>query len=134
MEHGKNNDRTDTRNDPNKSQPRNLTQQPRGEDRQDRAVPPPRSQNAKRHQIRIEPWSPFEYAKPPLDPHESLGADPGEFTEEQEFALFNLMISMYAQREKIAELVLNMTRRQFEFDNKKAALKKRNSREQQDAS
>ncbi|CAN9100612.1 unnamed protein product [Alternaria alternata] len=93
---------------------------------------PETSQTPEQDRTPVEPWSQFESADPPPDPHESLGVNPGEYTEEQELSLFGILISIYANREKIAELTLNQKRLQYELDNRRTALRKRRSREQRD--
>jgi hypothetical protein len=90
------------------------------------------SQTPEQDHTHVEPWSQFESADPPPDPHESLGVNPGEYTEEQELSLFGILISIYKNREKISELTLNQKRLQYELDNRRAALRKRRSREQRD--
>ena len=90
------------------------------------------SQTPEQDHTHVEPWSQFESADPPPDPHESLGVNPGEYTEEQELSLFGILISIYTNREKIAELTLNQKRLQYELDNRRTALRKRRSREQRD--
>ncbi|KAH6865426.1 hypothetical protein BKA58DRAFT_442211 [Alternaria rosae] len=53
------------------------------------------------------------------EPHETLGVGEGEYTLEQEMALFGLAVTVYVQRERVAELMLNRMRLQFDLDNRK---------------
>jgi hypothetical protein len=88
-----------------------------------------RSRTVERPHIDARPSPSFLGADPPPDPHESLGVDRDGYTLEQHLVLFNLAIAMYVQRERVAELMLNRTRLQFDLDNQKAGLTERGGEE-----
>jgi hypothetical protein len=88
-----------------------------------------RSRTVERPHIDARSSPSFLGADPLPDPHESLGVDRDGYTLEQHLVLFNLAIAMYVQRERVAELMLNRTRLQFDLENLKAGLTTRGGEE-----